>query len=71
MTRAQLLALGLNTAAISYRVRTGRLHRVHRERDASTLAAGCVTLRLTWERMHERAAREAARLHTILDQRRA
>ena len=30
MTRAQLLALGLNSAAISYRVRTGRLHRVHR-----------------------------------------
>ena len=42
-----------------------------RERDASTLAAGCVTVRLTWERMHERPAREAARLHTILDQRRA
>jgi hypothetical protein len=42
-----------------------------RERDVSTLAAGCVTVRLTWERMHERAAREAARLHTILDQRRA
>jgi hypothetical protein len=41
-----------------------------RERDASTLAAGYVTVRLTWERMHERAAREAARLHTILKQRR-
>ncbi len=42
-----------------------------RERDASTLAVGCVTVRLTWERMHEGAAREAARLRTILDQRRA
>jgi Transcriptional regulator, AbiEi antitoxin len=42
-----------------------------RERDASTLAAGCVTVRLTWERMHARAAHEAARLHTILEQRRA
>lgn len=30
VTRAQLLALGLNSAAISYRVKTGRLHRVHR-----------------------------------------
>jgi hypothetical protein len=42
-----------------------------RERDATTLAAGCVTVRLTWERMHGRAVREAARLRTILDQRRA
>jgi Transcriptional regulator, AbiEi antitoxin len=41
-----------------------------RERDASTLAAGHVTVRMTWERMHERAAREAARLQAILDQRR-
>ena len=41
-----------------------------RERDASTLAAGHVTVRVTWERMHERPAREAARLQTILDQRR-
>ena len=41
-----------------------------RERDATTLAAGHVTVRATWERIYERAAREAARLHTILDQRR-
>jgi hypothetical protein len=41
-----------------------------RERDASTLAAGCVTVRVTWERMTERAAREATRLHAILNQRR-
>ncbi len=34
-----------------------------RERDACTLAAGHVTLRLTWTRMHERARGEAARLH--------
>ena len=42
-----------------------------RERDASTLADGCVTVRLTWERMHASAAREAARLQRILDQCRA
>lgn len=41
-----------------------------RERDTSTLATGHVTVRMTWERMHERAAREAARLHTILEHRR-
>ncbi len=41
-----------------------------RERDASTLAAGHVTVRLTWERMHARARREAARLEAILAQRR-
>jgi hypothetical protein len=41
-----------------------------RERDASTLAAGHATVRMTWERMHEHAAREAARLHAILKQRR-
>jgi hypothetical protein len=41
-----------------------------RDRDADTLAAGHVTVRITWERMHERAAREAARLHDILNQRR-
>ena len=42
-----------------------------RERDATTLAAGHVTIRITWERMHARAAQEAARLHKILRQRRA
>jgi hypothetical protein len=42
-----------------------------RERDASTLAVGHVTVRVTWERMHQRAPREAARLHTILEQRRS
>jgi hypothetical protein len=41
-----------------------------RERDACTLAAGHVTLRVTWTRMHERARREAERLHQILRQRR-
>jgi hypothetical protein len=30
VTRAQLLAVGLNDVAINYRVRLGRLHRVHR-----------------------------------------
>ena len=42
-----------------------------RERDASTLAAGHLTVRMTWERMHQRAAREAARLESILKQRRS
>lgn len=42
-----------------------------RERDATTLAAGHVTVRLTWERMHERPDAEAARLHEILRQRRS
>lgn len=37
-----------------------------RERDASALEAGYVTLRLTWERLDERAAQEAARLDAIL-----
>jgi hypothetical protein len=41
-----------------------------RERDASTLAAGHVTVRITWQRMEERARREAARLHVILRERR-
>ena len=37
-----------------------------RDRDADTLAAGHATVRLTWERMHERPRREADRLQTIL-----
>ncbi len=41
-----------------------------RERDACTLAAGHVTVRLTWERMHARGRREAARLEAILTHRR-
>lgn len=42
-----------------------------RERDANTLASGFVTVRPTYERLYERAAKEAARLHTILELRRA
>jgi very-short-patch-repair endonuclease len=38
-----------------------------RERDAATLAAGFVTVRITWGRM---TAGEAARLHAILESRR-
>jgi len=38
-----------------------------RDRDAATLAAGCVTVRITWGRM---TAAEAARLQTILESRR-
>lgn len=42
-----------------------------RERDAATLAANHVTVRITWERMHKRPAPEAARLREILEKRRA
>jgi very-short-patch-repair endonuclease len=38
-----------------------------RDRDADTLAAGHVTVRMTWAQM---SAREAKRLHRILEQRR-
>ncbi|PZR67472.1 MAG: hypothetical protein DLM63_06290 [Solirubrobacterales bacterium] len=31
LTHAQLLEAGLGTAAISYRIKVGRLHRVHRQ----------------------------------------
>jgi hypothetical protein len=37
-----------------------------RDRDADRLAAGFVTIRITWERIKYRSAREAARLHRIL-----
>ena len=42
-----------------------------RERDAETLARGFVTVRVTEERLDERPAEEAARLHAILTHRRA
>ena len=37
-----------------------------RERDAATLAAGHVTVRITWERLRDHPRREAKRLHRIL-----
>ena len=37
-----------------------------RARDADTLEAGYVTVRITWERLHESPRREAARLKKIL-----
>jgi len=37
-----------------------------RDRDAELLAAGYVTIRITWERLKQRPAREAARLKAIL-----
>jgi Transcriptional regulator, AbiEi antitoxin/Protein of unknown function (DUF559) len=40
-----------------------------RERDATTLAAGFETVRITWERMTHEPAREAARLNRILSAR--
>jgi Transcriptional regulator, AbiEi antitoxin/Protein of unknown function (DUF559) len=39
-----------------------------RERDAEMLAHGHVTVRMTWDRIHERPRREARRLRAILDQ---
>jgi hypothetical protein len=42
-----------------------------RERDAETLARGFVTVRITWQRIHEAPHREADRLRAILAQRRA
>jgi REase_MTES_1575/Transcriptional regulator, AbiEi antitoxin len=41
-----------------------------RDRDAALLAAGYVTVRITWERLTHSPAREAARLHEILKLRR-
>jgi Protein of unknown function (DUF559) len=41
-----------------------------RERDAETLARGHVTIRMTWDRIHERPRREAHRLGGILASRR-
>ncbi len=41
-----------------------------RDRDAETLAAGQATVRVTWERIEHRSAREGARLRKILNQRR-
>ena len=40
-----------------------------RERDAFMLDHGLVTVRITWERLHEDGEREAARLHRILARR--
>jgi very-short-patch-repair endonuclease len=40
-----------------------------RDRDADTLAAGHATVRITWERMNTRPAREADRLRRILAKR--
>jgi very-short-patch-repair endonuclease len=41
-----------------------------RERDATMLALGIVTIRITWRRLEDEPAREAERLHAILEQRR-
>ncbi len=41
-----------------------------RDRDAEMLAAGLATVRVTWERIQKRSAREAERLRKILGQRR-
>ena len=37
-----------------------------RERDATTLAAGCRTVRITWERLQNQSSREAERIRRIL-----
>jgi hypothetical protein len=39
-----------------------------RDRDADTLAAGYLTIRITWERIDQCSTREAARLHEIIRQ---
>ena len=41
-----------------------------RDRDADTLAADHETVRITWTRIEQQTAREAARLHQILELRR-
>ena len=38
-----------------------------RERDATMLALGIITIRITWARLHEQPEREAQRLHAILE----
>jgi Transcriptional regulator, AbiEi antitoxin len=43
-----------------------RTFEADRNRDADTLVAGFVTVRITWERLHEHPRREAARLRRIL-----
>ena len=40
-----------------------------RERDAALLEKGYVTVRITWDRLHDTSAREAARLKAILEAR--
>jgi hypothetical protein len=42
-----------------------------RDRDVDRLVAGFVTVRITWPRIKYRSAREAARLHELVRQRRA
>ena len=49
---------------------TRRSFESDRERDAATLAAGYVTIRITWERLKFTPQREAERLHRILENRR-
>ncbi len=41
-----------------------------RDRDVERLVAGYVTVRITWERIAHRSAREAARLRELVRQRR-
>ena len=37
-----------------------------RDRDATTLAGGFQTVRITWERLQQHPDKEAARMHAIL-----
>jgi very-short-patch-repair endonuclease len=41
-----------------------------RDRDVDRLLAGCITVRITWERIKFRSAREAARLRELAARRR-
>ncbi len=51
-------------------ISTGYAFESDRDRDAELLAAGYVTVRITWERLKPQPAREAERLRTILRGRR-
>ena len=77
VARPQLLALGLDTGAITYRLKVGRLHPLHRgfhatpraleqDRDADLLDARFSTLRITDHRLKKHEAHEAGRLRSIL-----
>lgn len=61
---------GLVVEVDSYEFHRGRERfEADRDRDADLLAAAIATVRVTWERLSLRPAREAARLHAILARR--
>lgn len=69
---ALFVAEGVIVELDSWPVHKGKIaFESDRERDAVMLVHGLVTVRMTGERLDERPREEAARLHTILAQRRA